>query len=91
VCKAQLVLQNGFAVDQRLDFIGQRAEGLSQSLGELWAIHPMGADDGMVGGFVFSRGSMKSKRQLTSWANSASGLVLEKEQEGESVSFFGLK
>jgi len=37
--KAQLVLKNCLAVDERLDFIGQRAKGLGQNLGEACVVH----------------------------------------------------
>lgn len=39
VCITQLVLQNGFAINQRLDFIRERDEGLGQSLDEVNAAH----------------------------------------------------
>lgn len=38
----ELVLQYGFAIDQRLHFIGKGVEGLGQSLGELEVVHPTG-------------------------------------------------
>lgn len=35
----QLVLQNGLAIDQRLDLVGERDKGLGQRLDEMDAIH----------------------------------------------------
>lgn len=35
VCESQLVLEDGFAVDQTLHLVGQCIEGLDQSLGQL--------------------------------------------------------
>lgn len=39
---AQLVLENCFAINQRLDFIGEGDEGLCESLNENRVSHPMG-------------------------------------------------
>ncbi len=39
--EAQLVLENGFAIDQILHFIGECVERLDQSLGEVLAAHPI--------------------------------------------------
>lgn len=43
VGEAQLVLQDCFAIDQQLNFIGESVEGLGQSLAWMWTIHPSDA------------------------------------------------
>lgn len=39
---AQLVLENCFAINERLDFVGEGDEGLCESLNENLVSHPMG-------------------------------------------------
>ena len=40
---AQLVLQNGVAIDQRLNLVGKCMERPSQSLGKAYVVHPIDA------------------------------------------------
>jgi len=63
---AQLVLEDGVAIDQRLDFVGKRGEGLSQSLGEVYVGHPIDPVDNARGSLLNGVG-MKRERQLMSW------------------------
>ena len=47
--ETELVLQNRLAIDQRLNLIGERIEGLGQGLGEVCVGHPINRGGEEVG------------------------------------------
>ncbi len=84
---AKLVLENGLAVDQVLHFVGERAEGLYQSLDRILVAHPIGMA-------CYGAGSCRWKGlsnlpRVDFAAKSPSGMGLRAENHALRISIFG--